>query len=561
MAIPRPNIAVPQSAAPQHLPKPSLGGPAQHQRNCPKCGASIDYELGRCTGCGLLFGGKHRVMQQAAPMPAAPMPRVQASRPPTPIGQQTPAAYPAVPRVSNLGYSVPPPSGQHPNYMPSAVTPPPGTLMPIPRIAPAVPGTMPPVGIKAGALVPTRPYQYEAPPPPTKPRATAPSKGGLSGFAISMITVIILLIAGGAGYYFLNRSEAEPPVVSDINNPAVANSSANNSTIKLIDVNVQATTETSATIRWITDKPAIGRVEVRDANDTLITETKAENLADKQSVTVSGLQSGTKYFYTVVVSKDAEGNEATSQGDFTTRAVADKTAPTISAIAVSNITESSAIITWLTDEPATGQVRYLGSDNTSSTTTEQTDLDTSHSVALSKLDSGTAYSFTIISKDTSGNQASLSGQPFTTLTPVAVGIDVGKRAPDFTAKNLAGKNAKLGDFSGKIVVLNFWAVWCEPCQRELPYMQGVSDNWSSDELVVLAIAANDNETIDTVTQFISEKGYDFPVLYDSGQATNLYNIGTWPTTFFIDKKGIIKKIQVGSFQDQETIEGILSSLQ
>jgi len=374
-----------------------------------------------------------------------------------------------------------------------------------------------------------------------------------------MITIILLLIAGGIGYYFLNQSETEPPVVSDINNPAIVNSTVKNSVLRLIDVTVQTTTETSATIRWITDKPATGRVEVRDASGTLITEAEAGNQADKQSITVGGLQSNTKYFYTVV-STDAEGNETTSKGELTTRVVADKTAPTISAIAVSNITESGAIITWITDEPATGQIKYVISDNATSTTPEDTNLDTTHSIMLTKLASGTTCSFTIISKDASGNQASLTGQPFTTLTPVAVGIDVGNRAPDFTLKNLSRKDVKLGDFAGQIVVLNFWAIWCQPCQEEMPYIQAVSDNWSSDQLVVLSIADNNDESLDTVTQFIAEKGYNFRVLYDSGQVKSLYNIDTWPTTFFIDKKGIIRKIQVGSFQNQETIEGILSSL-
>jgi peroxiredoxin len=80
--------------------------------------------------------------------------------------------------------------------------------------------------------------------------------------------------------------------------------------------------------------------------------------------------------------------------------------------------------------------------------------------------------------------------------------------------------------------------------------------------VVLAIADNNNETLDTVTQFIQDEGYTFRVLYDaSGDVRNLYGISTLPTTFFIDKKGIIQKIQVGSFQNQDSIETILSAMQ
>jgi peroxiredoxin len=265
-----------------------------------------------------------------------------------------------------------------------------------------------------------------------------------------------------------------------------------------------------------------------------------------------------------VVSTDAAGIETTSEGKLTTTTAAttDKTAPTISGVNVSNITESGAVITWITDEPATSQVKYEKTEKTSSTTPVNKNLTTSHSVILTKLDSGTAYSFTIISKDAAGNEATSSAsQTFTTLTPIPVGTQVGNRAPDFTLQNLDGQNVTLSSYRGKTVMINFWAVWCDPCVKELPSIQNVSKEWSSKGLVVLAIAVNNNEQLDTVEQYITQKSYTFPVLFDApGQAESLYNVSTLPTTFFIDTEGVIRKMQVGSFQDQDGIESILNSL-
>lgn len=79
--------------------------------------------------------------------------------------------------------------------------------------------------------------------------------------------------------------------------------------------------------------------------------------------------------------------------------------------------------------------------------------------------------------------------------------------------------------------------------------------------MVLAIAVKNNERVDAVEQYIKQTGYTFPVLFDAqGQVNSLYNVGTLPTTYFIDTEGIIRKMQVGSFQSPASIESILDSL-
>jgi peroxiredoxin len=423
--------------------------------------------------------------------------------------------------------------------------------MPIPSVAPAAAGA-------ASASIPMapRPYQYQtAPSAPVARRAPVSHKGGLSGFGITMIIIMCLLVSSGI-YYFFNRQGTTP----------TPDSAVSTSTLTMQNPPITSTTETGATIKWTTDTPSTGSVEITDANGALIKTIPDETLATSHSITISDLSPSTTYHYTVV-STDAAGIKKTSEGTLKTTAAAvitDKAVPIISGVNVSNITQSGAIITWITDEDATSQVKYERTENVSYTTPMDKNLTISHSVILTKLESGITYNFTIFSKDAAGNQAmSTTIQSFKTLTPVPVGIQVGNRAPDFVLKDLSGKDVRLGDFRGKTVMINFWAVWCGPCVKELPAINAVSKEWEGKGVVVLPIASNENgETFTLVEQYINANNYNFPhVLFDAnGQATKLYGIAKWPTTFFIDADGVIKKMQVGSFEDKDAIDNVLNSI-
>jgi thiol-disulfide isomerase/thioredoxin len=412
--------------------------------------------------------------------------------------------------------------------------------MPIPSVAPATVGAAP-----ASVPMAPRSYRYQSVPSASAGRGVPAARNrGLVTVVTTLVILIVCFLIGSGIYYFINRTGTTP-------------------TLNAIDVSVQSTTETGATITWKTDKPASSQVIVRDSSGAIITETELQETLDTgHSVVVSSLKPNTTYSYTLI-SRDAAGAETKSEGKLTTTTAAttDKTAPTISGVNVSNITESGAVITWITDEPATSQVKYEKTEKTSSTTPVNTDLTTTHNVTLTKLDSGTTYNFSIISKDAAGNEAAAAAnQTFKTLTPIPVGSQVGNRAPDFALKDLDGKDVKLSDFQGKIVMINFWAVWCGPCKDELPFIQAISDSWSGKGVQVLAIAVKENEQLDTVQQYITQNSYTFQVLFDSQGINSVYNATYLPTTFFIDKEGIIKKIQVGSFQYQSGIESILNSL-
>jgi len=123
----------------------------------------------------------------------------------------------------------------------------------------------------------------------------------------------------------------------------------------------------------------------------------------------------------------------------------------------------------------------------------------------------------------------------------------GKQAPDFQLPNLEGQAVSLADFRGKPVLLNFWATWCGPCVFEMPIMQAIFEESADTGLVVLAV--NIGESPSAAENFMQSGNLSFPVLLDTNQDVALkYNIRGIPTTFFIDKDGIIQEIKVGAFR-------------
>ena len=125
-------------------------------------------------------------------------------------------------------------------------------------------------------------------------------------------------------------------------------------------------------------------------------------------------------------------------------------------------------------------------------------------------------------------------------------IEIGKPAPDFSLKNIDGKEIHLSDFAGKPVMINFWATWCPPCQKEMPEIKKFYENNKASGLVVLSINATSQDNIDNVKETIQKDQLTFPVLLDeSGQVAWQYQLNGLPTSFFIDSQGIIREIQVG----------------
>ena len=118
-------------------------------------------------------------------------------------------------------------------------------------------------------------------------------------------------------------------------------------------------------------------------------------------------------------------------------------------------------------------------------------------------------------------------------------------APDFTLTDQNGDMHTLSDYKGQTVFLNFWATWCPPCRSEMPEIQKLYEEFGYNEgdLVVLGIAApgvGQEGNLDSVTTFLTENEYTFPVVMDNlGIYTSFYGIRAYPTTFMIGEDGSI----------------------
>jgi len=398
------------------------------------------------------------------------------------------------------------------------------------------------------------PYPYQAVPPVSRGGDVSDAgKRGLPRIITTLFIIIACLFVGGGIYYFVNQGGTPSPSngTADITPPSIQSGP------------ISSTTETGATITWETDEPTTDQFEYGKTEGYGSTAPLDTNLPTSHSVTLTELDPNTTYYFKII-SEDAAGNEITAKGELTTLATADETPPTISGVSVSNtnITESSAIITWVTNEPATSQVQYGKTETYGSETAENTNLTTSHTATLNGLDANTPYHYTVISRDGSGNEATFAeNQPFTTKSIIPVGYEKDNRAPDFTLEDINGNLWKLSDFRGKIVMVNFWATWCGSCTKELPFFQAISDNETAEGLKILAI--NFKEGTTTVRSFIDGEEYTFTVLLDNdpqGEVSTLYGITEIPITFFIDAEGIIQEIQEGDFSSQDEIEDILDSL-
>jgi peroxiredoxin len=127
------------------------------------------------------------------------------------------------------------------------------------------------------------------------------------------------------------------------------------------------------------------------------------------------------------------------------------------------------------------------------------------------------------------------------------GALVGKPAPDFSLTDLAGRTVRLANLRGRIVFVNVWASWCEPCRQEMPAMQVLYQRLAGPDFEMLAVNADQGPS-EEVTRFVETMGLTFPVLRDPDLLiAQRYQVTGYPETFVIDRNGTVVEHAIGPY--------------
>jgi peroxiredoxin len=163
----------------------------------------------------------------------------------------------------------------------------------------------------------------------------------------------------------------------------------------------------------------------------------------------------------------------------------------------------------------------------------------------------------------------LVGMSLLTVVPLVPGAEsigkepagsLSKAAPDFALTNLSGQTVRLSEFKGKIVLLDFWATWCAPCQEEISDFVQLQKQYADKGVTVLGIALDD-EGVAVVEPFARKLGVNYPLVIGNTQVAARYGgIQALPTAFLIGRDGKILKTVVGARDKSEWEQIIQTSL-
>jgi len=127
----------------------------------------------------------------------------------------------------------------------------------------------------------------------------------------------------------------------------------------------------------------------------------------------------------------------------------------------------------------------------------------------------------------------------------------GSAAPDFTLKSNGGKNLKLSEFRGQVVMINFWATWCGPCRQEMPLLNRIQEKYRKAGFMLLGVNIDDRP--EAAQAMARNLGVHFPILFDTEKrVSRLYDVNAMPSTLLIDRDGKLRYFHLGYRPGYET---------
>jgi peroxiredoxin len=137
----------------------------------------------------------------------------------------------------------------------------------------------------------------------------------------------------------------------------------------------------------------------------------------------------------------------------------------------------------------------------------------------------------------------------------------GFSAPDFTLPARDGGEVALAALRGQVVVINLWASWCGPCRAEMPALERVQRALQDQGLVVLGLNTTFQDDENAALALAQELGLSFPLALDrSGEVSRRYELRAMPTTFFVDRRGVIRSTVVGGPMSEALIRSRIEEL-
>jgi thiol-disulfide isomerase/thioredoxin len=132
--------------------------------------------------------------------------------------------------------------------------------------------------------------------------------------------------------------------------------------------------------------------------------------------------------------------------------------------------------------------------------------------------------------------------------------------PEFSVKDLQGREISSADLSGKVVLIDFWATWCQPCKKEMPGYQKLLDRYGSRGFAVVGLKADMMKDTEDPLEFAKKIGVGYPLALATDDMTKKFGgIEGLPTTLLYDRKGILRRKVIG-FEYTDDFEADLTPL-